>query len=284
MKWPVIDTHNHIGARPDCTYLGEELIADMDKSKQDMAFAFQMNENWEYRTPDDNPYIGNDYIFKIQSKYKDRIIGLATINPWYQGALKAIWGRDSSTVVKTRNRSVEEVERCIVDLGLHGLKFHPMLHGFHINDQIIMPPIIDKLNDVQKQVNRQMVVAVHCMSDSVFNTPEALRDLAVRYPDIIFLMVHAGAIWCYPTVMEIAKNCKNIVLDFTWVPAVGMLREAIRAVGANRISVGTDSPFSTYSLKHALVEEATEDEHERQMILGGTIAKILGISKINDSL
>ncbi len=274
----VIDTHNHIGARPDCVYLGETLIIDMDTHGQDKAIIFQMNENWEYKTPNDNPYTGNDYIHAMQSKYPNRLVGLATINPWYQGVLKPLWGIDEpSSFTQMRNRSVEEVERCIIDLKLHGLKLHPMLHGFHVNDPILMPPIMDKLNQLQNKVNKQMIMVVHCMADSVFNSPEAFGGLAKKYPDIIMLMAHAGAVWGYSTAIGIVKKHKNIIMDFTWGPSVGMLKEAISELGAERICIGSDSPFSHFAVKHVMVNEATKDEEERQMILGGTIAKILNI-------
>ncbi len=282
MRWPIIDTHNHIGARPDCTYLGDELIETMDACGQDMALVFQMNENREDRTPEDNPYIGHDYIAKVQAKYPDRLIGLATINPWYQGSLVNNWGRSSGSLVKTRNRAVEEVERCMTDLKLNGIKFHPMLGGFHVNDPVIMPPVMDKLLELQNRQNRRLVVAVHTLADSVFNTPEAVGGLAAKYPELTVIMVHAGAVWGYPTVMEIVKSNPNILLDFTWVPAVGTVKEAIRTVGVDRMCAGADSPFSTYKMKHTLIEEATEDPEEREIILGGTIAKLFNIPKILD--
>ena len=84
-RWPVIDTHFHIGVSGTVTFLAEEeLIPWMDKAGIDLQFVFQQNEGYTHKTPDWNPFIGNDYVARIQGMYPERVRGLATVNPYYR--------------------------------------------------------------------------------------------------------------------------------------------------------------------------------------------------------
>ena len=83
--WPVIDTHHHIGVSPTCTFIAEDdLLPWMEEGQVDIQIVFQVNQGACHQTPDWNPYIGNDYISRIQKLYPGRVLGLATINPWLQ--------------------------------------------------------------------------------------------------------------------------------------------------------------------------------------------------------
>ena len=123
-RWPVIDTHFHIGVNRLITFLAEEeLIPWMDEAGTDIQIVFQVNEGFAHETPDWNPWVGNDYIAKIQNMFPDRVIGLAIVNPWLQAP--GVWRfpypdpRDGKPFDKvSRSLALEELERSIVDLGL----------------------------------------------------------------------------------------------------------------------------------------------------------------------
>ena len=52
--------------------------------------------------------------------------------------------------------------------------------------------------------------------------------------------------------------------------------KAIKEVGANRFTLGTDAPWGSYSLGQRMIEEIAKKEEDRELILGGAILKILG--------
>src|ERR1035437_6628980 len=136
-RWPVIDTHFHMGVNPINTFVAEEeLIPWLDKNGTDIQVVFQVNEGFQHRTPDWNPYVGNDYVAKIERMFPNRVLGLATVNPWLQPPKKWLFpsariGQKYDTPL--RGEVFDELDRCILDLGLHGLKMHPLEHNYEIN-------------------------------------------------------------------------------------------------------------------------------------------------------
>ena len=79
----------------------------------------------------------NDYISDIVKAFPDRFIGFAAIDPW-QSML-----------------AVDELERSVKDLGLKGLKLHPIQQAFHPNDEQFYPLY-------QKCADLKVPVLFHC--------------------------------------------------------------------------------------------------------------------------
>lgn len=278
--WPVVDSHCHVGVSPTCTFIAEEaLIPWMDSGGIDIQITFQVNQGACHRTPEWNPYIGNDYIAKIQRMFPDRVIGLGTINPWLQPPRAYTYpperqGKKFHQV--SRNPAIEECERIIQDLGLRGLKMHPREHGYPVNHWTVRQ-IMEKLVGLERQTGKPLVIAVHAAADSTYNTPEALADLAKDYPDLLFLMVHAGYIWGGKTTARVVGPCENVLFDLTACPEWATIAEAYERYGAERFVAGSDGPFALPSVKHAIVESTFRDPEERALVLGGNLAKRLGV-------
>ena len=66
-------------------------------------------------------YVGNDYVANVVKKYPDQFIGFASVDPWKEA------------------EAVQELERAVKDLGLRGLKLHPISQAFFPNDQRFYP-------------------------------------------------------------------------------------------------------------------------------------------------
>lgn len=284
-RWPVIDTHFHIGVNSITTFIAEEeLIPWMDKAGTDVQIVFQLNEGFTHRTPDWNPYIGNDYTAKIQSMFPNRVLGLGIVNVYQQAPKTYCWPSEREGQpwdrLPTRNEALEEVERCILDLKLWGLKMHPFLHGYPINFGPLIFPIMDRLVQLQKKVNRQLMLGIHAGGDTIFNSPEAVGDLASRYPDLLVLMYHAGFLWGGYMVYEHCAKLPNVLLDLTTCPQKSGVWTSYKQYGAAKFSVGTDGPFVGHHVRTQIVRDLTSDPEEQALILGGNLAQRLGIPKI----
>lgn len=282
-RYPVIDTHFHVGVNTINTFIAEDdLIPWMDEAKIDIQIIFQVNEGFTHRTPEWNPYLGNDYVAKIQKMFPERVIGLATINPWHQAPKNYVFPlskRGQSFNAVTTSPTLDEVERCIVDLGLWGLKMHPLEHGYAVNNADLIHPIMDRLTELQRKVDRRLMIVVHAMGDSLFNSPEAVADIATCYPDLLFLMAHSGFVWGYGTVARVVGPCENVMFDLTTCAQKSVVLEAYEKYGAQRFTAGTDGPFASPSVKMAIVEDVANSEEEKELILGGNLARYLGIPK-----
>lgn len=284
-RWPIIDTHFHIGVNAVNTIIAEDgsLIDWLDKNGIDKQFIFQVNEGWFHKTPHWNPFIGNDYIFKVQSMYQDRVIGLAHVNPWLQSPKKYINPETKKGQPWTRTKicpALDEVERAIGELGLWGLKMHPMEHNYRFNDSEVVWPVLKKLVEMQQKTKRKMIVVVHAAGDHQYNTPESIADTASHFPELLFIMAHAGFIWGYSTIFRLIGPLENVMIDLTTSPQKTVHSAIFEKYGAKRYTAGTDGPYASVSVKNAIVDDLCKNEGQKALVLGGNLAKYLDIPKI----
>jgi predicted TIM-barrel fold metal-dependent hydrolase len=279
-KWPVFDTHHHIGVSATATFIAEDvLIPWMDEGRIDLQTVFQVNQGACHRTPDWNPYIGNDYIAKIQRTFPSRVIGLATISPWQQPPAKYTYpasmrGKPFDRI--TRNLAIEECHRAILELGLWGVKMHPKEHGYPVNHSAVRT-ILTELKKVQEQARRKLFIVVHAAADSTYNTNEALMDVCRDFPELLFLMAHSGYIWGGKTLAGTIGPLDNVLFDLTCCPEKQTIAESYEKYGADRFVTGTDGPFATVEVKNAIVEATFKTAEEKALVLGGNMVKRLGI-------
>jgi predicted TIM-barrel fold metal-dependent hydrolase len=274
--WPVIDTHLAIGVNPMNHFIAEdELISLLIKNGVDLQIIFQHDEGFHHETPLWNPYSGNDYIAKIQKMFPNQVLGLATVDFWLRTPLQA---KSMHTQQLTRNVALEELERVIVDLKLHGVRIHPMLHNYRINDDHLVFPALDHLCKLQSQVNRQLIVHVYSGGDHINNTDDAIAETAARYPELLFICNHAGFIWNYGHIGTVLAKLNNVLLDLTSMPQFSIIQNAYDIFGPHKFCAGTAGPWGGVELKNTFVEElCNENIEEISLILGGNIAKYLNI-------
>ena len=55
------------------------------------------------------------------------------------------------------------------------------------------------------------------------------------------------------------------------------VKQALQEVGAEKILMGTDSPWGRYELSIMGIKEATNDPSEQKLIMGGNIQRLLGV-------
>lgn len=287
-RWPVIDTHFHIGVNTMMSFIAEEeLIPEMDEFGIDIQILFQVNEGFYHRTPEWNPYVGNDYVAKIQNMFPSRVLGLATINPWLQAPKRKLAPggkqREALSLVKG-DPCMEELERAILELGLHGLKMHPLEHNYAFNDPHIIRPVMDKLVELQERSGRKIIIVVHAAGDSLNNCPAAIADMAKHYPELLYLAAHCGYIWGYATVGSCLGPLSNIMLDLTACPQKQVVWEVYQDYGAQRFTAGTDCPYVSRGITRAIIDDLASSNEEWELIAGGNLAKYLGIPPIRAGL
>lgn len=275
--YPVVDTHFHLGLNPLINVDENDLVKWMDNNDIDVQFIMQVNEGAVHQTPDWNPRIGNDWIGKVQKSLKDRVIGLGGVFPWWQPPKKYLRGpKEGQPFDKvTRNPVLEELDRIVLDLGLYGIKIHPLEHFHQINNPHIMNPIYERLTSLQKRVNRKLVLFIHAAGDSICNTPEGMADAARQFPELLFIAAHSGYRWAAPTVAHTMAKLDNVMLDLTTMAGALYLRECYNLYGAKKFCSGSDGPYASASVKNAIVRSITDDEEEQGLILGGNLARIL---------
>ena len=109
---------------------------------------------------------GNDLVLGAVRAHPQRFVGFAVANPWY-------------------GRAAEEEMRRALGEGLRGLKLHPVIQGFSPNDPLVYPL-------VEIAADSDVPVYVHS-GTAHYGEPFKTAELARRFPQVTFVMGHAGA-------------------------------------------------------------------------------------------
>lgn len=252
-----IDIHTHIwidqGTRVD------EFVAKLDKHGVDKAVVHPIA-----------PYVPNEFVAECVAKHPDRLIGFASVAPF------------AETTGIPREDPLVMLDRAVNELGLRGLKLHPTMQGFTLNDPGLVPlmhkaaelgiPVLFHTGPTRGRAGRIKQALV-----------EHLDDLAIMCPDTVIIAGHGEILmhghW-------VAAKHPNVYLDtaITWseycpvFPGLGEM--AIRTAGAHKILFGTDfNPDREDRLDAtlAVIDSLNISAEEKELILGGNAAKILNI-------
>ena len=148
-----------------------------------------------------------------------------------------------------------------LDRGMHGVCFFPAMHRYHMHDDAAMAVI-----DVIAATRPSALVFVHCGVLSVGvrdklglsspfdmrnSNPIDLHGVALRYPNLRFVIPHFGAGYFREALM-VCDLCPNVFLDTSssnrWIHYEGLdlrtvFRRTIDLIGHRRLLFGTDSSF-----------------------------------------
>ncbi len=257
----VIDAHVHLGE----WLRAEQFLPMMDRAGVDKAVVFVNPSLWSL--PDKDNYLNtNDYIAEVQRRHPDRFIGFAYVNPHVR-------------------RAVAELQRCVRELDLRGLKIHPECDCFTL-DSLIGGGLMDALAGLQSEVGRKLPVLSHGMT-TMGCTPDQFASLARACPDVPFIIGHGAGFQnlYFPSIRPV-KELPNLFADTAMTTVDDSRLTAVtRMVGAEKVVFGSDH-WSTdqqnlYGNFRFVLERALPDEAQRRLVMGGNLARILGGEKVS---
>lgn len=242
----VIDAHNHLGG-PDkgdgMSQSAKEIIARMDTSGVDMSVVFPFNDE----KPGISFSISNDQIYIAMKQHPDRLIGYARLDPNYGDA------------------AVQEAKRCI-ELGLVGIKLHPKAQQFSIND-----PTVYKITEHVADLSPDIPIIFDNGKPASPN--KLIGDLADVFPDVTFILAHMRG----GDFIDVTAAHDNIFIQTTGVPQIEVVQKCVDELGAERVMMGSDSPYHSIEEEVRKVEALQLLESEKKMVFGGTAIKVLEI-------
>ena len=194
----------------------------------------------------------NGFLFRLASQAGGSLIPFGTLHPDCEAP----------------EREAEE----ILSMGMKGVKLHPDMQGFAINE-----PRSFRLLEA---CGNRLIVLYHTGDDRYhYSNPEELIPALEAFPETTFVGAHLGGytIWERAT-RALAGRFPNLYVDLSstmFALPPEKVRELVRAYGADRVLFGTDFPmwrpkeeldrFYALGLSHA----------EERMILYGNAAKLL---------
>jgi len=197
-----------------------------------------------------DPPKGNIEIFEAVKKYPDRLIGFAVVSPRYG-----------------KKDVIEEIDRCVNEYKMKGIKIHPSASGFYADSHIVDPVM-------EKAIEYDIPVLFHSWNDN-YSNPRLIGNLAKRFPDAKIIMAHFG----FEDWLEgifVAKENKNVYLDTTGSPTEWLvIKTAVQECGGDKIVWGSDSPALNIAAELAKVTDAQISEEIKEKILYKNISKLL---------
>jgi predicted TIM-barrel fold metal-dependent hydrolase len=252
----IIDADCHISPTPEGgnSIEADELLRRMDRSGVDQAVAWLQP-----------PYLrdvgpGNAYVHEAMRSHPDRILGFG-------------WADPNLGV----DRAKEAVHRCVEDYGLFGVKLNGAQNSFYIDSPELSLPVIEEIASLGARL------AFHVGGDACEHThPFRVGKIARQFPELTILAVHMGGAAfadLSDAMIEIARDCPNLHLIGSAIRAIRVL-EAVRTLGADRVSFGSDTPFALMWVERAKYDALLDGEvsaGDRQKIMGGNVARLFGL-------
>jgi uncharacterized protein len=168
-------------------------------------------------------------------------------------------------------KSIRELERCLKDLGMRGLKLHPWLQGFSVST-----PLMDEL---ALMCGRYEVPVIFHDGTPCYSMPSQIGGLALRFPGTKFVLGHAGLLDLWRDALSFGKRCPNLYLTLCGPHQAG-LRTIIQEIDENRILWGTDFGFGwsdPYGYRKGIVDDIDMLEDKRSKIMGMNAAKLFRV-------
>ena len=225
------------------------LLRTMDESGIDMGLALgvAIKASTVART---NEFIG--------SLPRDRLVPFGTVHP---------------------DLSVEENLKHLQDNGIVGVKLHPLFQSLSLAD-----PMVHEILAALAEARVPVVTHVGAGADDASNergAPVLLRAVADRLPDLTLIACHFGG---YHRLDEAEQHVvgSSVVLETSWPPTLAELEPdrlvaLIRRHGADRLVYGSDWPMADPAAEIAAIRGLGLTTAERDGILGGNLARILGL-------
>ncbi len=214
-------------------------------------------------TPD-----SNDYVAEIVRSHPEQFIGFATVDPWKDEA------------------AVEELERSVTDLGLKGLKLHPIHQAFFPNDERFYP-LYEKCQTlgVPLLMHSGFAAAGVGMPGGggfklKYSRPiPGFDDVATDFPDLTIIMAHPAWPWIEEQI-AVSLHKPNVYIDLSgWAPRFipeVLVRETDTRL-RDKVLFGSDFPYLTPDRWLKGFEDLPIRDEVRPKVLLENARRILGI-------
>jgi predicted TIM-barrel fold metal-dependent hydrolase len=221
---------------------------------------------WDAETTTGLPPVTNDFIAEAIRRYPETFAGFASVDP-HKG-----------------KKAVDELARAVEELGLIGLKLHPVAQDFRPDDPKFFP-LFEKAADLgipallhtgNTGLGAGMPGGMGMKLERA--RPIYIDTLAAEFPDLTIIGAHPSWPWQDEMIM-IALHKKNVYIDLSgWSPKY-FPESLVREIGGrlqDKVLFGTDYPFITHEKWLAAFEAFGFDESVVRKVLRDNALSILG--------
>jgi predicted TIM-barrel fold metal-dependent hydrolase len=207
---PIIDTHVHLGTSKFSGVTTTELDLLTSMERNNVATSLVMPQPTLENIQEVHAQIAG-----LSAKHPGKFYGIASVDPWLD--------EPSYTA---------ELEKCVKEWGFIAIKLHPMGHN--------ISPLSERCTKIYESARRfNIPVIVHTGLGTPFSLPSLLIEPARKYPDVTFIVAHAGFAIYTDEAIVAAKTCENMILEPSWCQTY-TVQKMIQAVGHQRLIMGSD--------------------------------------------
>ena len=170
--------------------------------------------------------------------------------------------------------AIDDLRYWIEDRGLHAVKMNSLDDDYRFDDRALLDPVLEAISEMG------VPVLIHTGDTHAETcTPTMVADIAVDFPDTTFIIGHMG----YPNsdheLVDAMRRAPNTVTESASVFRRVVIRRAVEEVGADRVLMGSNSPYSPVELAVPMFDVHLPflSKSQRAAILGGNLARVLGI-------
>ena len=178
------------------------------------------------------------------------------------------WGIVSYTPHCSDEEYMEHVTWAVRELGFVAIKLHPEAYCCAPN-----APQAQKVYEAARKLG--VPVMIHTGNGVASALPSLAIPAALEYPDVTFVLAHAGGGMFGSEALVAAQVCPNIYLETSWCP-VYVVRNFVEKLGSSRLMFGTDNPdnVGVELAKHRALHLSDEDLNQ---CLGDTARKVFSL-------
>ena len=196
----------------------------------------------------------NDFIAATVAEHPDVLTGLGTLHP----ASEDMRG---------------DLEH-LASLGLHGVKLHPDIQAFPIDDPRMMPAYAFL-------EEHGLPVLFHTGDDRYdFSNPNRLKPVLHAFPRLTVVGAHLGGYSIWNEAAAALADEPNLFVDasssLSFLDDAHMV-SAIRQYGTERVLFGTDFPLFSAATELGRFLSLGFDEREYRAMLAGNAARVYGV-------
>ncbi len=241
-----IDAHVFFGEGIHLASTESELLENMDNAEIEKSMVCSVDR---YLTTKN--FEGNNALIKLSKRYPGRFITMASVNPWFE------------------SEAVAELERALAE-GMNGVFFHSGYQGFRLNDHLV-DPLLEKAAEYKVPVYAHTGIPI-------IAEPFQLLELARRFPEMNFIMGHAGASDYYADAVRSLEFADNIWLESSRNgPANYQLFERCNCI--DKLIFGSSFPEYNPSVEAKILTDSIENKTILDDIFYNNIQKLISGAK-----
>jgi predicted TIM-barrel fold metal-dependent hydrolase len=174
--------------------------------------------------------------------------------------------------------SVEDNMASLRKHGITAVKIHPLFQDYALDNP--------RLWELFEAFGDEIAVITHVGEGgdahrNSLSSPRMIQDIARQFPALRLVACHFGGYKILDDAEEMLAGA-DVVLETSWPPSLATLRpERVRSLikkhGADRIVFGSDWPMTSPTEEIAVIEGLDLGDGDTKAVLGGTMARVLGI-------